>query len=133
MLVTNATLASTLSGNAGDDTLWGQAGNDSLNGGAGNDVLRGGAGNDVLNGGTGDDQLVGGAGADVFRYDARGWGYDQVFDFVIGEDRIDMAGSAVSFAQITVREAGGGTVVELFGSRIDVYGVLLTQSDFLFA
>ena len=133
VLVTNATLASTLSGNAGDDTLWGQAGNDSLNGGAGNDVLRGGAGNDVLNGGTGDDQLVGGAGADVFRYDARSWGYDQVFDFVIGEDRIDMAGSAVSFAQITVRDAGGGTVVELFGSRIDVYGVLLTQSDFLFA
>lgn len=96
-------------------------------------MLRGGGGNDTLNGGTGNDQLVGGAGADVFRYDATGWGYDQIFDFFIGTDKINMAGAATNDSELIVYAASGSTVVLLGSARIDVYGVLLTQSDLLFA
>ena len=132
VLVADAS-GSTLSGGGGNDTLWGGAGADNLSGGAGADVLRGGGGNDTLNGGAGNDQLVGGAGTDVFRYDATGWGYDQIFDFVVGTDKINMAGAAANYGSITVYNAGLNTVVMLGSDRIDVYGVLLSQTDFLFA
>ncbi len=133
-LVAQPTVSSSLSGAAGNDALWGGAGNDTLNGGANDDALRGGAGNDLLIGGTGSDQLVGGAGADVFRYDAPGWGYDQIFDFVQGVDVINMAGSgATAFGQLVIYTTQGSSVVEFNGNRIDVYGVAsLTSSDFLF-
>lgn len=141
MLVANATYGSTLSGGEGNDILWGLAGVDSLSGGsdsllggADDDVIRGGGGNDTLNGGTGNDQLVGGTGADVFRFDATGWGYDQIFDFAQGVDRINMAGVGTSFGQLALYVIGANTAVILGADRIDVYGVTtLTQSDFLFA
>lgn len=57
-MVANATLASRLDGDDGNDVLMGGAGNDTLNGDAGNDYLNGGAGNDLLNGGTGNDYYI---------------------------------------------------------------------------
>ena len=129
-------LATTLNGEAGNDTQWGGVGNDTLNGGLDNDILRGGAGADVLNGGAGDDQLVGGAGRDIFVYDAAGWGYDQIFDFTTGTDRLDFRGSGVtSTAGLTFHGAGTSTVIMLGGARIDLYGAssLTPATDFIFS
>lgn len=124
-----------LSGGAGNDTLWGGVGNDLLTGGNGADVLRGGAGNDTLTGGAGNDQLVGGGGNDVFVFGQADWGYDQVFDFLPGTDRLDMRGSgATAIGQLTIYQSAGSTVVALGAARIDVYGVTsLAPGDFIFA
>ena len=134
-LVANAGLASTLNGGGGDDTLWAQGPGQALNGQAGRDILRGGSGADTLSGGAGNDQLVGGAGVDVFVFDTPGWGYDQVFDFAPGTDRIDLRGSgASSLAALIVYEVGGSTVVQLGQARIDLYGATgLAATDFIFA
>jgi Ca2+-binding RTX toxin-like protein len=51
-------------GGAGDDELFGEGGNDRLHGGMGNDVLDGSYGNDWLLGAEGDDSLDGGEGVD---------------------------------------------------------------------
>lgn len=68
-------IASTITGGAGNDTFTGSgqadsidggAGNDTLNGGAGNDTVMGGAGNDSITGDTGNDKLYGGDGDDTF-------------------------------------------------------------------
>lgn len=68
-------VASTITGGAGNDTFTGSgqadsidggAGNDTLDGGAGNDTVMGGAGNDSITGGTGNDKLYGGDGDDTF-------------------------------------------------------------------
>ena len=126
---------SILSGAGGNDTLWGQGGADSINGGTGNDILRGGGGNDTLAGGAGNDQLVGGGGADIFVFDAPSWGYDQIFDFVSGTDRLDFRGSgATSMASLGISTLGGNTVILLDAARIDLYGVTsLASGDFIFA
>ncbi len=114
----------------------GDAGADTLLGGAGDEILYGSGGNDTLTGGLGYDQLVGGTGADVFRFDAAGWGCDQIFDFNRAEgDRIDLRGSGVTSTagfdafQVVL----GNTLPTLGTAQIDVYGVTnLQASDFLF-
>ena len=80
----NTTPATTfiLTGGSANDTLTGDvdaatsitgnAGNDTLTGGSAADTLVGGAGNDSLVGGTGADSLVGGAGKDTYTVDASG-------------------------------------------------------------
>ncbi len=67
-----------LTGFDGDDRLWGQKGMDLLMGGNGADMLRGGRGHDFLEGG---------AGADDFHF-SRGDGFDMVFDFGWGRDKL---------------------------------------------
>ncbi len=96
-----------LNGGDGDDQLRGQSGNDTLNGDEGNDILFGGAGIDQMNGGDGDDVLVSGAGGDNMRGEAGGDTFrflrasdspdlglgprtDRIYDFVQGEDVIDL-------------------------------------------
>lgn len=89
-----------LDGGAGNDFLYGDAGADILSGGAGRDLLFGGLGNDILAGGDGTDYLTGGAGADLFVAEigigeqaARSGplSVDVIFDFVVGEDKIDIS------------------------------------------
>jgi Ca2+-binding RTX toxin-like protein len=82
-LTGNPTLASVLTGGAGDDILVGGTGADTINGGAGADTITGGDGADVLNGDDGDDTfnegavsnggdaIAGGAGVDHVTYTAR--------------------------------------------------------------
>ncbi|MEG4862098.1 hypothetical protein QUA97_01595, partial [Microcoleus sp. CZ3-B2] len=81
-----------LMGGAGNDNLNGSGGNDSLTGGDGNDILNGGIGNDSLSGGVGNDNLTGGAGSDTFIFEATS-GEDRIADFVVADDKIQLAGS----------------------------------------
>ena len=134
ILVANL-IASILTGGDGHDTLWGQQANDRLLGDTGSDTLRGGAGNDTLAGGEGNDQLLGGTGADVFAFEAAGWGYDQLFDFNRNDgDVLDLRGSGASFATLDIRQLDGASYILFGAARIDVYGVTtLMESDFLFS
>ena len=97
--------ANTITGNAGDnmmrgglggDLLVGNDGADTLYGEGGGDYLQGGAGADTLVGGAGLDELIGGAGADKFVFDTLGTSAerDTVKDFIAGEDKLVVAGSA---------------------------------------
>lgn len=108
-----------LFGLGGDDDLQGDRGDDDILGGSGDDIVEGGRGDDVLNGvnpaansaGLGEiDILIGGFGADVFElgdfvqpyYDdgssTAGTGdYALITDFAVGEDVIQLHGSASSY------------------------------------
>lgn len=106
-------------GGAGDDRLTGDWGEDLLFGGIGNDTIFGGDGNNMLFGGDGDDRLVasgqldvlmGGAGNDtliagaettIVSFDMEnaltdGDETDIVFDFVLGQDYVDIEGLSFS-------------------------------------
>lgn len=112
-----------LNGGAGDDRLNAEDGDDLIIGGAGNDAIFGGRGNDTIAGvdtaakapGFGEiDTLRGGAGSDLFQLgDAEDFYYDEgttvspgddspfgfddyglIADFAIGEDLIQLNGSA---------------------------------------
>lgn len=122
-----------IDGGDGSDRLSGGSDNDTLNGGSGSDKLRGQNGADRLNGGIGDDTLVGGSGADTFVF-ASGDGTDIVYDFVRGEDVLEMTG--MTFSDLTLSERGNGTEVHYGASdsfwvaKLD--GDMLAESDFLF-
>jgi hypothetical protein len=66
-------------------------GNDILFGQGGNDLLIGGDGDDILIGGLGNDTLTGSAGSDTFVWSAGETGTDQITDFNITQDRIDLS------------------------------------------
>lgn len=83
-------------GNGKDDIMLGWTGADLLFGGAGDDYLAGQAGDDTLVGGTGHDRLKGGPGSDVFVLGPNDGEHentlrDQVQDFEVGTDRIDLS------------------------------------------
>src|SRR3954447_20815295 len=104
----------TFHGGGGFDYLYGAAGNDRLYGEGDSDMVRGGAGDDLVDGGAGDDGLYGGAGRDTFVASS---GHDIIQDFASGQDRIQVASSAASsFAQLSVTQEAGGTLVEVGGS-----------------
>lgn len=88
--------------NAGDDVLngakgkivgdvFGGDGNDILSAGKGNQTIEGGANDDVIDGGKGKDELRGGAGIDTFVF-STGHGKDEIVDFTIGNDYINLSG-----------------------------------------
>jgi Ca2+-binding RTX toxin-like protein len=88
-------------GNSLDNTIMGNSGANTLFGGAGDDTLSGNAGNDTLIGGLGHDFLFGGAGSDTFDFNVADFGgatgsvpqhSDEIFDFSLTEDRIDLSG-----------------------------------------
>ncbi len=108
-----------LSGGRGKDSLFGGDGNDTLDGGKDSDALHGGAGADRLFGGKGNDTLFGDAGADemwggkgkdVFHLFADG-ARDVIADFENGRDRISLAGTGYSFADLVITGTGGGTEI----------------------
>lgn len=71
------------------DRLIGNESANVISGGKGRDIITGLGGDDRLIGGLGNDLLRGGARADTFVM-ALGDGTDQIEDFVIGEDRIEI-------------------------------------------
>ncbi|MGM3308305.1 hypothetical protein ACSQ6I_20400 [Anabaena sp. WFMT] len=90
-----------LYGEGGNDTIEGNDGDDVLQGGDGNDVLKGEVGNDTLFGGAGNDTLFGGAGADIFGFNSFSESLDNIKDFNVAED----------FIQIYPPGFGGGLTV----------------------
>lgn len=105
--------ADKLFGDSGNDSLSGGAQNDQLNGGSGVDTLLGGSGRDKLTGGTGDDWLTGNSGGDTFVF-VPGDGGDQITDFDLVNDRIDLAPGAFSFTDF------GGTALLHYGGADSV-------------
>ena len=96
-----------LRGNLGFDTLWGGRGDDDMRGGGGGDLIYGEEGDDFILGENGNDTLVGGAGNDVLQGGLlsdvflieQGTEFDEIRDFVQGEDQIDLtAFDIVDFA-----------------------------------
>jgi len=99
-----------LTGGSGLDRLFGEAERDILIGDMGNDFLNGGDGDDVLMGVTGDDVLVGGAGADLFVF-GTGDGTDVIRDFELGTDKIGLVQGELTFAELSITQAGNRTIL----------------------
>ncbi len=72
-------------GNGRANLMMGNAGDNRIDGAWGRDTIDGGAGNDTL---------VGGHHGDVFRFSGDS-GHDVIRDFTLGEDRIDLADTAI--------------------------------------
>jgi hypothetical protein len=123
----------------GDDLYFGGGTNALVDGGPGDDRLFGGDGADTLIGAAGDDGLSGGGDADTFvlapgpggtAIDA---GDDQIFDFSVGEDKVDLGGRGLSFADLNTETSylelpGGfrvasGTLVTFDGGSVEFVGV----------
>ena len=126
-----------LDGGDGDDGLSGGSGDDTLLGRAGDDALSGGSGDDRLDGGAGDDVMIGGNGKDSFVFSI---GDDQIADFDLAEDVIDLSGlgvTAQSFAsRVVVSQSGNDTLVRLDGHtlRLDAVSAADVQNaSFIFA
>ena len=85
----------------------------------GDDNVYGGSGDDYIVGGAGDDKLSGDGGADTFVYKFINAGNDRIFDFTLGEDKIDVGQLIIGYEPgvsdiadwVAVSESGGGTVV----------------------
>jgi serralysin len=132
--------------------------NNTLTGGTGSDFLSGLDGDDILIGRSGADELLGGVGADQFRYLGGESGYDRIYDFAPGVDRIGL--SSAGFARTSTIAfvsngaplanstnstflyntntgilsydadgSGGGSAVQL--AQLNT-GLTLTVSDFIF-
>jgi hypothetical protein len=95
-------------------------------GGASDDTLIGNNAANRLTGGTGDDHLTGGTGADVFVF-GPGWGNDVVADFEPGLDRLDLAATGLSLADLVVDDAGGDAQLSAGADRILLLGVAPEQ------
>jgi serralysin len=111
--------ADQLFGDAGNDRLMGGAGADRLDGGSEVDTLVGGLDGDRLSGGAGDDQLWGGewkadGAGDTFVF-APGCGKDQINDFEIGRDTLDLSGFNTSWStvQTAIEDKGWATYIDL--------------------
>lgn len=118
----------TLDGGAGDDTLYGGQGNDSMTGGAGDDVIYAGAGDDVLSGGLGRDYFIVGPEA----------GQDQLLDFEVGEDTLDLTACGFGgMAEVlaVAHAEGNGVRLQFAGTDLFIDGLTLlslSAADILF-
>lgn len=89
-----------------------------LYGGAGNDTLRGAAGNDILSGN-------GGADTFIFEDDS---GHDEIMDFEVGVDTLDIRGwagfhSAWWDREVNVSVVDGSTTIAFNDQSITLIGV----------
>ncbi|MCS6291179.1 MAG: hypothetical protein H8K10_19725 [Nitrospira sp.] len=89
-----------------------------LTGNAGNNALVGGDGNDAIAGGQGNDVLNGGTGNDVFQF-ARGDGQDTVTDTSGGSDRLNF-GSGINPFDIMLSQSANDLRIALYGSTDQV-------------
>lgn len=119
---------------AGFDELYGGGGSDLLNAGLGNDRLFGGAGFDRLYGGPGDDFMAGGAGNDKFLF-FKNNGTDEIVDFVLGQDVLQLNEQAGGFGSLTISTVGDDLHVDHDHGLIVLRGLgaeTLTLDDFEF-
>lgn len=96
-------------GNEGNDVIIGSQGDDYIDGGLGNDVLSGGGGSDILNGNGGDD---------TFKFTDANDGVDEIRDFTVGEDTIDISGVT---GTITYEQRGDDATLLVDGSDFAVF------------
>lgn len=98
-------------------SLTGNALNNTLVGNAGGNVLSGGAGNDVLDGAKGDDTLNGGLGSDVYLM-GRGYGVDRIVesDATPGHEDVALFDATVEISQLWFRQAGTDLEVSVIGT-----------------
>lgn len=75
-------------------------GNDFFVGSAASDNLRGGNGNDTIDGGNGADNLFGGAGNDSFIFNSSSTGIDNINDFTIGGDTLQISSAGFGGAGV---------------------------------
>jgi Ca2+-binding RTX toxin-like protein len=104
-----------------------------IDAGGGNDQVYGFTGDDTIIGGAGNDDMYSGGGNDVFRYNAGGWGFDQLVNQG-GTVKLHFTpGSGVTaLAQLGVSAAGGNTTVTYGADTILVYNATLGAGDFIF-
>ncbi|MCV2880424.1 choice-of-anchor I family protein [Actibacterium sp. XHP0104] len=114
----------TIDGNGGDDVILGGNGKDCLSGGAGDDTIDGGNGRDKIIGGLGDDLLTGGNGMDCFVFNF-GDGNDTITDLQ-RNDKIDLSGTGLEFADLTVTELSNKEVHVAYGDQGDALSIELT-------
>lgn len=107
-------------------TLFGNEGNDYLLGGVSNDTLVAGAGSDVM---------TGGAGADTFVFGER-FEIDEIRDFEVGVDKIDLSALDTSYGQLEFGTSGGVNYFYAAGHGSVVFGNVdvasISESDFIF-
>jgi Ca2+-binding RTX toxin-like protein len=115
-----------IEGKDSNDQLYGEQDNDAIVGGLGTDKIDGGSGSDSLNGGLGRDRLTGGTGRDLFVFDVVGSGVDQITDFSVAQDVINLRNildvsqfqAATAFSDfVQLSQRGADTLV-----RVDVDG-----------
>nr|WP_261803737.1 S8 family serine peptidase [Variovorax sp. PAMC26660] len=99
--------ATTLTGNALNNTLIGNGQANTLNGGAGNDFLDGRGGNDTLSGGDGNDTYLMG----------RGYGGDHISENDATTGNTDVASFDSSADQLWFRQTGNDLEVSLIGTN----------------
>ena len=127
-----------IDGLGGNDVLYGGGGDDLLIGGAGRDKLRGGTGDDLLFGGPGGDLFHGGSGADVFRIEPAHDGrvrLDEIEDFEVGIDKIDLRGTGLTFGDLNVVNIGVVSMVSHSTFVLylrEMQGTRIGADDFLF-
>ncbi len=132
----------TIFGGASDhsDQIFGEGGNDQLFSGAGNDTVSGGSGNDLLYDGAGNDHYTGGDGADTFVF-ASNNGSDQITDFSVVEDALDLSALSSSFAAIadvqavTTSQSNGVSIALGSGNSLFLEGLAeedLEDINFIF-
>jgi Ca2+-binding RTX toxin-like protein len=98
-------------GNMHNDTVYGGEGNDIIHGGKQNDLLFGDAGNDTIFGDLDNDIMTGGSGEDTFVFNINS-GDDQITDFVIGTDTLELRGTTLNAGNVQ------GATTEVFGDTI---------------
>jgi|LakWasM104_HOW12_FD_contig_111_155901_length_8940_multi_4_in_0_out_0_1 serralysin len=92
ILANDSVLYDSISATNKDNLVIGNNLSNNIYGLLGNDVLKGLGGNDKLFGMQGNDSLWGGEGADIFVFESAGADtYDIVYDFVSGEDKIQLS------------------------------------------
>ena len=96
-----------LYGGNGNDKLWGNEGDDHLYGGQGKDRLFGGKGNDVIDGGKGDDHIDLGSGDYDTLVLALDNGYDHVWNFKPGKDKIQLK-DGLTYFDLEILPQGNG-------------------------
>lgn len=156
-----------ISGQFGDDGIEGGNGLDNIAGGPGNDVIFGDGpltsdpgsdlifgndGDDFIVGGGGRDGLIGGPGRDTFSYlrgdapppiptsaDPNERTRETIFDFVIGEDRIDLRGVDLSLLEdVEILQSNATSVVIRFADNqvqlinFDDGDQILSTDNFIF-
>jgi Ca2+-binding RTX toxin-like protein len=97
-----------------------------LTGDTGPNVLSGNGGNNILGGAAGADTLFGGGGADTFVV-TNDKTFDQIIDFVSGEDKIALSGRAFRSLFISGNQLKDGVFGEKL--KLDVDGGLWFDSD----